>query len=276
METLKYIFIFTFILVLTGCGDSDNSNNAVKHGGTDRLQRGGIRGADPVQRGSFDADVSRDAYGNIYAYTQPGDSYQQNLFQSAAKDFLYPIIDSKDLGEISGNLYSNTTGINFYGKGIKLNPGKERALDQLSAYGVTQVNISGDTNIFDTRTSELRIEVHDSFVDSDVITIIPIHFNDNTTNKETGGLVYSSIENNGKIRLLFEDDLGAVMFEGSIYGESFEGDFYFRNYFKVRVDSNGNTTRPERINGEALKLGNFIVPACDFFDVRRIGDLNCR
>ena len=263
MRTTKYFILFALLIAFTGCGDEGGSNKAVSHGGTNRLLRGGVTTADSGQSGAF--IVSDNAWGRFYDETYSGSN---SAFQASVENFLYPIIDSSELGEISGDLNSSTSGVSFYGKGISLNSGKEQAFSAANGFPETY-------DVFNEGTSELRIEIHDSIVDSNIITLIPIHFNDPTSNRVSGGLTASKIYGN-LIQLIFEDELGKVSLVGYIQNGNFRGEVWYRNLNKVRVDASGNATPLERINDQQKKLGNFIVRACEFFNVSNIGgSLNC-
>lgn len=263
VEKAKNIIILTLLLALTGCGDDRGSDRAVTHGGTNRLLRGGVTTATSGQTSVFVVDA--DAWGRFFDGSFNGNN---SNFQNAMEDFLYPTIDSSELGEMSGDINSNTSGVSFYGKGITLNSGKEQAFSSASGFPLND-------DVFNESTSELRIEVHDSNVDTDIITLIPIHFNDPTSNRDSGGLTGSRIHGN-LIQLVFEDELGKVSLEGYIQGEFYTGEVRYRNLNKVRLDENGEPTALERIQDEPKSLGNFIVRACEFFNVSNIGgSLNC-
>ncbi len=250
----KLILTIALPLFLVACGSGGNGRSgktASRNNNDSRTFRGN------VDTSALQSQSSNIYWGQIFDYNHGFSGVQS--FQERAEDFLFPQLDAKDIGSISGVRGSTNTGIFFYGSGISF----------IGEPSVDQNGFIRRENAFDTKTSELRIEIEDLFNNNR--GIIPIHFNEDKNG--LGQLTGSLIEGNF-VQLIFEDELGKVSFEGVLQSSTnamlFVGDVYYRNLNYVRIDGD-----IQSLNEDSKFLGGFVTDACRFFNTDKIFNHTC-
>ena len=150
----------------------------------------------------------------------------------SARRLVSATMNPEDLGEVSGDVNSTTTGIRFVGT-IRTNAPFRPGTALQVAPG-----------------SEIRIDIWDSYAADGAAPAYPITFVAGQNGAQISGSFTSGVN------LMFRDQHGTIEFRGSVDGSNmYSGTVLFQNL----KNYDGST------GGAAETLGQFRVPACGFF-----------
>ena len=252
---IRILIAFLFSVTIVGCGGGggggEDGQKVRDYSGDPRTFRGEVE--IPELYGVYE---KTNPWGEVFDYDNH--NFNEPPFQKRVEDFLFPILNSDQIGEMDAN-----SGIFFYGRNIRFS--SQPSFDRNSG------EYTKKENVFDTGSSELRIEIEDNY--NGQSSFIPLHFNV-SGKKGTGGLTKSAVEKN-VIQLVFEDQFGKIYFYGEIYQENDGSILYAGNVFYKNLAYLREGRKLESLNEDRKFLGGFRIIACRFFDVSEISGYKC-
>jgi len=256
--TLKNLTLVISSLFLISCG-SDGSGPKAQSTKAEKRGKQAIRAAGTAAEAAV-TKPSGSTWGRVYLDESEQDYQTQATFQKQVELLLEPQFRADEVGDVSGvddstlpDDQKNDTGIAFWAKGLSFKDGFD---PNRNDYPEAEDFIKTDAD------ASLRLSIYRSLKSggSGAIEEIPIHFNDEDHNVDSGGLIVSYILGN-YIQVIFADVFGKVSISGRFDKSMFVGQVHFLTQ-KTDQENTGNLIEVTR---DPELLGRFSVETCGFF-----------